>query len=116
MIEEPWDCPIPPNPDKPVRKLCDGSPNAYFRHFQRGEPACERSKKAMSLAKRRYRRTGLWDGAIPFLESEDDMYRKLLTPEQWDAWEAKIQFKHDKRPKRFRHEEFYAEPTRPNDD
>lgn len=115
MVEEAWTCPVTPNPDKVARKVCQGTPNDYFRHIQRGEPACDRSKKAMTFAKRRSRRTGLWVGTIPFLESEDDQYRKLLTPEQWDAWEAKVQFKHDKRPKRFRYEEFYAEPERPED-
>lgn len=96
-----------------MRKPCDASANAYHRHIQRGEPACPRSKAAEAFAKRRARRTGLYVGNIPFLESEDDQYRKLLTPEQWDRWEAAVKFKTDKRPARFRHEEFYAEPQNP---
>jgi hypothetical protein len=114
MIDEPYRCPVPPNPDKPLRKPCNGSANAYFKHLQRGEPACDTSKRALALAKRRSRKTGLWDGTLPFLESEDDMHRRLLTPEQWDAWQAKVQFKTSgPRPKRFEHEEFYADPHTP---
>lgn len=55
----------------PPRKPCDGSANDYKRHQRRGEPACATSKKAYATAHRRYERTGVWYGALPYHPSDE---------------------------------------------
>jgi hypothetical protein len=115
MFDE-YVCPITPNPEHRAYKPCDGSANAYHRHVQRGEPACQQSKNSLAFAKRRSRRTALWHGKLSVLDTEEDLYRTLLTPEDWDRYEATVQIKRMVRPERFRHEVFYAEPEAPTDE
>jgi len=91
-MREPYVCPIPPNPDSPIkrRKPCDGSANAYKVHRKHGEEACEMSKRAEAFAKRRQRYTGKWYGKLDVIDSEDmTMYRTIITDEEWEAWEKR---------------------------